>query len=371
MSWGQLAESLEPARASAAVREPARASSRPNHLLAIDALGDFWGYGGDMIPPTRAEAMSVPAMARCRHVVCTAARLPLVIDPPDYRLGNLIRQPDPARTRVAVLTDTLDSILFHGWALWRVTARYAGPKGKPGRPHSAEFVALHRHTEDERGHRIDDKPVSESELIWFQGPHEGVLNFAGRALRAAVSFDRAYATTAHSPTPAWELHQTSNDVLTDIEVDTLVTNALDAVRDHGVLFTNAALELRAHGASVENLLISGRNAAAVDIARIVGLPAPVIDAYPAGSSSSYNNVQSRLKEARDIGADAYAAAISERLSMDDVLPQGVTCAFDWDPLLRQDFKERMEGYQAAQDAGVYTADECRAMETGPAKEGPQ
>ena len=40
----------------------------------------------------------------------------------------------------------------------------------------------------------------------------------------------------------------------------------------GVMFTNSALELREHGVVPEQLLITGRNAAAVSIAQPTGVP---------------------------------------------------------------------------------------------------
>lgn len=371
MTWGELAAALQPP-APGVKREPARAVSRPNHLFPIDAVGDFFGLQGDMLPITRAEAMSVPAMARARHLVVSPARLPITIEPGSYRDTALIDQPDPKRTRAAVLTDTLDDLLFEGMALWRVTDRYAAPADTPGRPRRAERIALHRVTRDPQDQHflIDGTPVDDGDLIWFEGPHEGILQFGGRALRSAVRLDRAYANMARTPAIAVELHQTSDDVLSDDEVDVLVADAQEAVDTRGVLFTNSALELRTHEAKAENLLISGRNAAAVDIARMVGLPAPIIDAITPGSSGTYDNLQAKIREARDIGLDSYASAITARLSLDDLLPHGTWCAFDWEPWTRADFLPRMQGYSAAQDAGVYDVDECRALERGRPLEGP-
>lgn len=341
--------------------------ARPNHLAEVDVLGDWYGLAGDAIPPTRAEAMTVPAMARARHLVCTAARLPLVITPGDYRYRALIDQPDPTRTREAVLTDTLDDLIFHGVSLWLVTDRYA----HDGRPRRARHVRHGTWTRDHDGRvQVDDRPAAAEDLVWFEGPHEGVLRFGGRALRSAVRLDRAYNATSEAPAVAWELHQTSRDILTDDEKSALVAAAKRAIATRGGMYTNEAVELRIHQQNTgENLLVKGRNAAAVEIARMVGLPAPLLDAPVEGSSGTYQNVHARLREARDLGVGAYADAVTARLSLDDLLPHGVTVAWWWDALLRADFADRMNGYAAAQAAGVYTADECRALERGPALEG--
>lgn len=369
MTWGQLAEALsaQPGAAAGVRRVAASRFAGPNNLFPIEAVGDFYGLQGDMLPPTRAEAMSVPAMARARHLIVAPSRLPMVVKPADYRQSALIEQPDPKRTRVAVLADTLDDLLFNGIGLWRVTERYAADN----RPRHAERIGLWRLTRDPQtgAFLIDEQRVPDADLIWFEGPHEGILAFGGRALRSAVRLDRSYNATAKTPAVATELHQTTDDEMDDDEVQALVDGAQAAIAARGVVWTNNAVELKTHTASAENLLIQGRNAAAVDIARMSGLPAAIIDAVPPGASDTYQNVQAKLREARDIGLDSYAAAVTARLSLDDVLPRGVWCEFEWDPLLRDGFTARMEGYKAAQDAGVYDVDECRELERGRPLEG--
>jgi hypothetical protein len=365
MSWGALAVAATGGWAGVP-RRPSRHDLRPNHLFGIDAVGDWFGATTDMLPVTRAEAMSVPAMARARHLVTMPARLSIRVTPPDFRHTALIEQPDPGRTRAAVLRDTLDDMLFEGVAAWLVTVRYAH-----GAPRQAERIASCRraYDSDTQTWLVDGRPVRDEDLIWFEGPHEGVCTFGGRALRSAVRMERAYAGASKSPVVAWELHQSSEEQLSDSEIRDLVAEAQSAVASNGVLFTNAATELKMHAASAENLLISGRNAAAVDIARMVSLPAAALDAHAPGSSGTYDNVQARLREVRDIGLSDYAEAVTDRLSLDDVLPRGVSCSFEWDEVLRPGFKERMDGYAAAQAAGIFTAQECRELEVGPAPEG--
>lgn len=357
MTFGRLAEAVFTAGAQTG---PAPRWSRPNHLNTVtvdDALSAFFDTAGDAAPLTRNEAMSIPAMARARHIICTAARLPLAVAPAGYANDALIRQPDPARTRTAVHTDTLDSLLFHGAAVWRVTARYAD-----NRPRAAVFVPIGELTRNGDGWQIANRPVPAADLIFFEAPHEGLLKFGTRALRAALNVDKAYSGTATNPVVAAELHQLSGAILTADEKSALIAKTREAMRNRGIVYTNEAVELRVHRAETENLLIAGRNAAAVDIARTVGIPAPLIDAYPAGSSGTYANFQARMREARDIGVDAYARCITDRLSLDDILPRGVACAHVWDGMLRETFADRMTGYAAALETGVYSLDELREIE---------
>lgn len=346
-------------------------------LTAI-ALVDFYGAEGELLPVTRAEAMSVPAMARARNVVCTTiGRAPLEVHTDPRPLGaavipggtyphdELIRQPEVARPRYATLVDTADALLFGGVALWHVVDRYAASTNG-GRPRHVEHIRLDRVTFDEKRGTwlIDGRTVETADLVWFEGPHEGVLNFAGRALRSAVKLDRSANAASANPVPAVELHQLSGDPLSDDEIDQLTGSWETALQGKGVAYTNEAVEVRTHGATAEQLLISGRNAAAVEIARAVGVPATAVDAVVPGASMTYQNAQARSRELIDFGVAAYAEAITGRLSLDDILPRGVTVSFNYDPMIRESFGDRMAGYATAAASGVYTVEELRLLETG-------
>lgn len=365
--WAYLAAAAAGPSPAGVARRPAIEplfGSRPNHLVPVDVFG----VDTDMLPVTRAEAMSVPAMARARHlIVATLARLPLAVTPPEYEYTALLDQPEPDRPRVSTLRDTFDDILFDGWACWRVTERYA-PTTNGGRPRQCEYVALGRISRDRGVTLVDDEPVPRADLLWFTGPHAGVCTFAGRSLRAAVRLDTAAAVRARNPVPAAELHQTSDDVLTDTEISQLIAQWEQALAGRGVAYTNRAVELRTHGAAPEQLLLQGRNMAAVDVARHAGVPAALVDAVTPGSSMTYTNEQAKARELVDFGLAAYAESLTARLSMDDVLPRGVSCGLDFDQLLRPSFTERMNAYSAAIDTGVYTVDELRTYERGRPRE---
>lgn len=377
LAWG-TGSNIYPAPVEPVVRAGVQSRFADRSGLAAIAIADFYGIDGEMLPVTRAEAMSVPAMARARTIVCTTiGRAPLevhsdprplgaaVIPGDTYPHDELIRQPEVSRPRYATLVDTADSLLFSGVALWHVVDRYA-PSTNGGRPRRVEYVRLDRVTFDDKRDRwlIDDQPVDRADLLWFEGPHEGVLNFAGRALRAAVKLDRSANAQAANPVPAVELHQLTGDPLSDAEIDDLTGAWETALAGKGVAYTNEAVEVRTHGATAEQLLISGRNAAAVEIARTVGVPATAVDAVVPGSSMTYVNAQARSRELIDFGVAAYAEAITARLSLDDVLPRGVTVSFNYDPMVRESFSDRMAGYATAAAAGVYTVDELRMLETG-------
>ena len=321
-------------------------------------------------PIDRAAAMSVAAVAKGRHLIAASiGRFPLVAmvgTDPAPRPPGWVAQPEAGRPRNTSILWTVDALIFYGRAFWRITERYADDN----RPARFEWVPEWAARTDQYGALISawNEAVAPGASIRIDGPHEGILNFAAPRIHEALEIDRAAAHASNNPVPSIELHQTAGDPLTSTEIADLVGNWRRAREAHGVGYTNQSVQLIPHGIAPEQLLIDGRNAVALNIARAMGIPAWAIDATVQGSSLNYSNAPSRSRELIDYGLTPYMSAIEGRLSMDDVLPAGTWARFDTTDLLRGDFKERMDAYEVAIRAGVYTAEECRRMETGTALE---
>ena len=116
----------------------------------------------------------------------------------------------------------------------------------------------------------------------------------------------------------------------DDDVTALLQVWSDARRglNGGVGFTNKLVEARVLGSHLDKLLIEGRNADAVDIARAGGVPASVLDATSAGASLTYETTEGRNQEFLDDSGQFYMDAITARLSQDDCVPRGHRTAFD-------------------------------------------
>lgn len=294
--------------------------------------------------------MAIPAVARARHLTCGAiARLPLIafrgetpVDPLPYwcqgtdgQLGDL-KGTDQDHTGIEAQSpfqrtlNTVDDHIFYGESLWAVTRK--GADGKPSRMVHIPWNGWDRvYIEDTHTWTFTDgggNPL-DFPVIYIPGPHEGILNFAQGSIRAASALERTAADVAAHPFRV-ELHQTTDIELTPAERAVLINATRAALADNnGVLFTNAAVETVTHsmGDSSE-LLISGRNAAAVDAARVVSIPSAMIDAVTEGASLTYETTQGRNQEWLDYGLQLYVDSIVSRLSMDDVLPAGQRSAFD-------------------------------------------
>lgn len=303
-------------------------SLTPVELVMAD-LGMLEG-----LPPSRAEAMQVPAIARARKLLAaTVASWPLRA----YRGDTAL--PDAEQPTWMYATDgpespwhrmlwTVDDCLFYGWSLWRVTELAAPSAGAfPLRMTRVPYEAWD--VIDGRVVDVDGQPIPAEQLVLIPGPDEGILATGRRTIRTAALLESTTGSVASHPFRL-EVHQVSGDQLDASERSQLIAEVRRALADNdGIIYTNQAVETKELGSGgAEQLLIEGRNASAVDCARLVGIPAAMIDATTAGASLTYETTAGRNQQFLDYGAAAYSAAIAARLGMDDVLPRGQRAVLD-------------------------------------------
>lgn len=323
-----IAQRDAPAAPTPVIRSPFT-ESQLTAIVWQDILGETTH------PVTRAEAMAVPAVARARHVLCGfGARAILKAYRDEIELDD-----QPAwtyRTDAVTLLPpyhrmlwTLDDLLFSGWSLWAVAR---GSDSDGAHVTDAARVPIDWWEFDDEGFvSINDHPIPYDEVILIPGPHEGILNFGAVAVRHASRLMRAATISAETPIPNIELHDEGEVQLTEPERDALIAKWAEARRgaNGGVAYTSKGLKAIAHGQNNEHLLIEGRNAAAVDIARIASVPAAILDATLDKSSLTYETVEGRNGMLIDYGLQLYLDPIAARLSMDDVVPRGQRIGFDF------------------------------------------
>jgi hypothetical protein len=181
---------------------------------------------------------------------------------------------------------------------------------------------------------VDGRPADARSVILIPGPHEGILTFGAPSINMALSNSRAASRAARNPSAFTELHNTGEEQLSDDKIKEL-TAAWTAARNSengGVAYTPQTIEVRDHGTHEGQLLVSGRNADAVDMSRLVGSPASMADATNAGASLTYETTTGRNSEFIDYGLALYIAAVDARLSQDDVCAPGQRVATDTTPL---------------------------------------
>lgn len=297
-------------------------------------------FGSDIPVNTRSAAMKIAAVARARNlIVSTICRQPLVALRGTEQLPEqptwLYRTDDGTSPQLRMAW-TVDDLIFYGWSCWW---RKNGSDGFP--------LAVGRINQDDwtldddmrvliRG--VEAKPDANGHptVTLFNGVHEGILSYGVDVLGDARDLYRNVRRRIANPVPGLELHQTGGEEMTDDEIDELVAGwaAARAGVNGGVGFTNEFIETKELGLNTDaQLMIEARNAAAVDLARMMGVSAGMIDATAPKASLNYETQTGRNQEFVDLDLQLYMTPITARLSMDDVCPKGQRIDFDLSNLI--------------------------------------
>jgi hypothetical protein len=318
-------------------------------------------FGSDLPLNTRQSAMELPAVARGRNlIVSTIPRFPLV----DLDVGQSV----PVRPDLSAITDraqrlaaldeyradmrafrnaqptwlysaadgtspqlrlswTIDDLMFYGWSCWwrtnDATSRFPLSAGRipfgDWSINADNRVEVHGQVQD------DDR------VIVIPGLHEGILSFGRRTLTDARSLYDIVRQRLVNPAPQLNLHQVDGPDMTPTQIDELV-DAWALARQGGrggVGYTSKHIELQELGAAADaQLMIEARNAASLDLARMIGVSANRLDATSAKASLNYETATGRNQEFIDFDIALYMTPITARLSMDDVTARGHRVEFD-------------------------------------------
>ncbi|WP_186760138.1 phage portal protein [Arthrobacter alpinus] len=326
-------------------------------------LANLYGLDASNLPLTRSGALTIASVAKGRNILCsTVARMPLQAK----KNGVLLDVQPPMLSQIQTgvpnfqtVSAVVDSLIFFGRAYLLITEINT----VDGRPKTFKYVP-EAHAETENGilKKAFGNPVASSGYLRIDGPHEGILNTGRDVLQAAKDVERISRDTAANPNPNIVLKQTGGSALDREEIESLRSYWLAGRRKKGgtVAYLSQDMQADVIGQAAQDVIISALNNSAIEIARIMGLPAFAIDANVAGSSLTYSNSTSQMKMIIDMGCMPYIAAIESLFTM--LLPQGQTAFFDISPLLRGDFRERMEAYEIALRAGIYSQEEIRELE---------
>lgn len=325
MSWftRSIPETQIPARY--AVQTPWAEDNLTANVLLADAFGITTEIA------TRQNAMSIPAIAKARHIITsTVAAAVWKAYKGDAELGTqppFLYRTNSAQTPVHRMIWTVDDLLFYGWSLWAVT------RGAGREILDAVRIPRERWDFDSVGRvLVDGEITQEGEVVLIPASDLGLILNGSATILGALNLEREWQKRIRNPIAVTELHVTdANDPLTPEESKKLAAdfNASRRTQDGVTMVTPANVEIRTHGAQVTDLFIAGRNAVAIDVARLVGLPALVLDtANINAANQNYSNKDTARNDLLDAIRNVYIAPIEARLSQDDVVARGQSIRAD-------------------------------------------
>tara|TARA_R110000822_G_scaffold270853_1_gene393717 strand:+ start:732 stop:1829 length:1098 start_codon:yes stop_codon:yes gene_type:complete len=327
--------------------------------------GNFFFYG--IATANRAEAMSVPTVARALGIIQTVSSLPMhtrneatgekVTQP------RVINQPDPRIPGSTFWAWIISDLFFHNSAYAYVLDRYADT----GKIRAMERVApervsitLNANGTEINSYEIDGTPIDPTNLVVFPNTQEGLLARAGRTIRAAAALERAAMNFANEPIPQMVLKSNGTSLPAD-RVAKLLSAWRTARANKSTAFLNADVTLETVGYDPKNLQLNeARNYVSLELARACGLPAYFTDSQQ--SSFTYSNALDKRRDLVDFAFRNYMSIIEQRLSFADFTPAGNRVSFDLDDFLRGNPYERAQVYEILNRIGAMSVEEIRQEE---------
>jgi hypothetical protein len=301
----------------------------PNQSSALAQVVYSEYFTGEISEVTRLAALQIPAIKKARDVlVGIAASLQLI----ELEGDTIVDQPWLYRTTSGIspwhrIAYVLDDVFFYDWSALAVDRDAAGQIIDAIRIPIEQW-----HVDPRTGSvTVDFVPAQDKEIILIPGNGSGGILAAGaNTIRGARALERSWIGRAQNPIPLTEIHQITDDQLTDDEVDDLV-DAWAAARTSttgATGFTDNRVEIRVHGAVSTDLFEEGRNAIVLDIARLTGVPASILDGSQSTASLTYSTQEGKRNEFDDYTLPMWLGPIEARLSLDDVSAEGRVIRFD-------------------------------------------
>ena len=322
---------------------------------------------------SRNEAMSVPAVARCRNLIAgviSSMELETELKLTDEKVPNLpwLNQISKSAPNVVTLSWIVDALLFYGTAYLEVTEIYQDDQ----RPARFDFVSNNRVIAqlnpigtmvDE--YWVDGKPRPMSglgSLITIQLGSEGILSNGARVLRAAVDLEKASAVAAATPVPSGILKNNGADLPAN-EVAGLLAAWKRSRSERSTAYLTSTLDYQPTSFSPKDMAYNeSQQYMATQIARLCNVPAYYISA-DMNNSMTYANVQDERRQFVSLSLQPFISAIEQRFSMDDLTPNTQYVSFDMDSgFLRANPLERLNVIEKMINLGLITVEEAQAME---------
>jgi HK97 family phage portal protein len=320
----------------------------------------------------RTEAMSVPALMRCRNLLAgTIGAIPLELykKSTNEELGSpaWLEQPSYSQPRSVTIAWTVDSLLLYGQAFWKVVEVYQ----EDGRPSRFEWIANNRVTITldstntfVRSYAVDGTTLPMDglgSLVTFQSLSDGILNTGVSTIRAAIDVQKAAAIAAATPMATGYIKNTGAD-LDPKEVSGLLAAWRTARNNRSTAYLTSTLEYTPvsfspkdmmYGEAIFNL--------ATEIARLCNVPAYYVSADQ-NNSMTYANVQDERKQFLTLSLQPFITAIEDRLSMDDITARGNVVKFDIDKnFLRTDPMEELAVIEKLLTLNLITPEQAMEM----------
>lgn len=329
---------------------------------------------------TMADALAMPPVARAVDLIASLGSSFGLIE---YTGGTasseqprIVRRPDPFRTRQEYLSMLLLDIVTEGESYVLTGSRREGyPEYAMVIPHDEVEVEPDRRqflpTYAWRGRRL----ILGQDIL-----HLAINRRAGElhghsVLRAALPYlatiDAAEAYAAASfgsggvPQTVLEVvNKMTEDEAKKLKLAWATSRASSTITGEPAVISGG-IKATFPGVNPQDMqLQAARSYGATTVARLLGIPAPLLHVETSGATITYTNELAAIDSfVKATLAPRYLAVIEQ--AMADLVPRTKTVRFNFNELLRADIATRATVYQTLIAAGVMTTEEARLSEGYP------
>jgi HK97 family phage portal protein len=339
------------------------------HIMG-DNLNSIYSFTFPVI--SRRDAMSVPALKRCRDLLCTVGTIPLEYKKKstgeEIAAPRWVHQLSKSQPQFVTISWLVDSLLMYGQAFLEIVEVYQ----EDGRGASFEWVSNTRVTFDLDVHNVyvtqyyvdgSPRPMSGlGSLVTFQAFNEGILNAGSRTIQSAIDINKAASIASATPMSSGILRNTGAD-LPPAEVSGLLAAWKRSRQNNSTAYLTSTLEFQSTQFSPKDMMYNEAiQNLATEIARLCGIPAYYVSADQ-NTSMTYANILDERKQLVALAFQPYISAIESRLSMDDISTAGhyVKFALD-DSFLRTEPMERLLVIEKMLELQLITTEQAMEME---------
>ena len=316
-------------------------------------------------------AMQVPAFVKAHKTYAhTIASFPLreTVGRNEVVPRLFLSEPSEDTTYWSTMTRLVADLLNYDVAYWRIRSR-----SWDGFPSSIERMPF---TEVSP---ISSPPSSLDEYrqgaVYWNGafiPARDVIRFDGdgyggwlstgaTAVNTAAALEAATMMYAEYPLPQIVLRNTGADLPAE-SVDALLDAWETARAARATAYVNSTITLDTMGWNAADLqLTEAKQNAAIQVARLANLDPTWVGAGVPGGSLTYSNRIDLYRQLVDLSLAPVMAAISQRLSANDITPRGHVVRFDTTTFLRGNPADMAALVAQLLPLAVITTDEARTL----------
>lgn len=331
--------------------------------------------GSSWTPPlaprvSRAEAMSVSAVKRCRDLICSFGTLPLELVDANNNTQPwaFFKQPEEDVAGPITWTNVAEDLLLEKVSWLRIKGyNWRGFPGVSRRldPRTVTVQNEQVMYRSATGNGMAAEWIPDDLLIRFDSPNDALLRVGARAIRMLLRLEHAASGhTDGTPPIGFFVPADADDPGDEDDIKQMLSDWRTKRREGGDPYIPAAVKYQTAGWNPEQLqLVQAREFAITEIARLAGVDTEELGVST--TSRTYFNAFDRTQAFIQFTLMPYLTAIESRLSMDDVTPRGYRAKFNLDSLFRADTLSRYQAYAVGLETSAITKPEIRIAEGRP------